>query len=123
VGAQQLHHRPGEPTVVTELKRVPQRARQCLERLGEPLVVALEGRRQLPQQRPELARGNQRLDPRQQQIEMPRRLAQPLDVRHVATRLDRKREALWRFLRPSLDRLALRQAVKRRPGPDGRGRR
>ena len=60
--AQELHHGLGEPALVAKLERVPERARQLAERVGEPLVVTLERRRELPQQGPELARRDERLD-------------------------------------------------------------
>jgi hypothetical protein len=43
-----------EPGRVSELDAVAQAGRQPGERLGEPVVVAAERRRQLPEERPEL---------------------------------------------------------------------
>ena len=68
---QQLHDGLGEPAGVAELERMAEVARQLVERLGEALIVARERRRQLPQQRAELARVRERLDASEQQVEVP----------------------------------------------------
>jgi hypothetical protein len=47
----------GEPALVAEFDRVPQLPRQLGERGGQPLVVAPESGRELPEQRAELPRG------------------------------------------------------------------
>src|SRR6266542_544615 len=51
VRAQERVDVPGEPALVPELEAVPLAVRQLLERVGEPLVVALERARQLPEDR------------------------------------------------------------------------
>ena len=115
VRAQDLHHGLGEPAGVAELERVPERARQLVERVGEPLVVARELRRAAATAAgpslPARASGSIRASSRSR---CSPGLPQALDVRHVAAHLDREREALGRLLRPALDRLALRQPVERR---------
>jgi hypothetical protein len=60
---------------VAELDRVAKITREFRERTGEAPVVALECRRQLPQQRPELARPYERLDPIEQELEVAAGLA------------------------------------------------
>jgi hypothetical protein len=52
---------------VPELDGVPQAGRKRRQCGREPLVVAAEGRRQLPEQRPELRRAQQRLDALEQE--------------------------------------------------------
>src|SRR3954454_14052698 len=52
-----------EPRGMPELDAVPLFLWEAGERVTQPLVVALEGRRQLPEQRPHLRRAQQRLDP------------------------------------------------------------
>ena len=78
---QHVHHLDREPAGVAELDRVAKVGREFRERAGKALIVALEGRRQLPQQRTELARLRERLDPIEQELDVPAALAQPLDVR------------------------------------------
>jgi hypothetical protein len=60
--AQRVVHLVGEPALVPELEAVAPR-RQCREHVGEPAVVAPEVRRQLPEERAELRRVEQGLEP------------------------------------------------------------
>src|SRR4051794_7964073 len=108
--AEERHHVGREPTLVPKLNSVPLPGRKIVERGGEPLVVALEGRRQLPEERPELRRAKQRLDPVVEDREVRRDLAQALDVRHVAADLDGEQEVRRRLGHPARDHLPLGQA-------------
>jgi len=104
---------------VPELDRVAKVGRELRERAGKALIVALEGRRQLPQERTELATLRKRLDPIEQELEVPAGLAQPLDVRQIPADFDREREVRRRLVSPALDRFASRQPVERRIELDG----
>src|SRR5205814_4243910 len=70
--------------------------------------------RELPEDRPELRRAEQRLDARVEAVETGTEVVQPLDVRQVARRLDGEREADGRLLDPPRDRGAFRQPIERR---------
>jgi hypothetical protein len=116
---QHVHHLGGEPARVAELDRMAEVGREFGERAGEALIVALEGRRQLPQQRAELARLRERLDPIEQKLQVAAGLAQPFDVRQVAADLDCEREVRRRPVGPALGGFASRQPVERRIELDG----
>ena len=75
---QRVDVRP-EPALVAELERVPA-GRDPLQGSGQPLVVALEVRRQLPEDRPELVALDQRRDRRVVAVE-------PLLGRFMALRM------------------------------------
>ena len=87
-----------------ELERVPP-GRKRGERGREPLVVAREVRRQLPQERAELAK---RIDALEEAPEPRLELTQPLDVGDVARDLDREAEAVGCGPLPALDRTPVR---------------
>ena len=78
----------------------------------EPLVVALEVRRQLPEDGPQLRRPRERLDPLVEAGEPAFEVGEPLEVRDVAAHLDREAEVLGRLLDPARDRVAPGQAVE-----------
>src|SRR5207249_809848 len=71
-----------------------------------------EGRRQLPQERPELRRLEQRLDPLEQERQMLVRLEQALDVRDVAADLHREDEVRRALRHPARDGSRAGQAVE-----------
>src|SRR4051794_34158019 len=100
-----------EPARVPELETVPTR-RHRSEGGSKPLVVAVEGLGELPEDRPELARLAQRRDRVEEPAEAPLRLGQPLDVGDIATHLHRERESLRRALGPAADRALARQPVE-----------
>ena len=69
----------------------------------QPVVVAVEILRQLPQQRSELARAPQRLDVLVEPLDPRPHVGEPLHVGQIAARLDREQEALGGLGRPPLD--------------------
>src|SRR3954452_16835595 len=88
--------------------------RERSERLGQARVVTGERRRQLPEERTELARVGERRDSLEQQREMNVDLAKPLHVRHVTADLDREQERRRRLLGPTGDGVATREPVEAR---------
>ncbi|HET6623463.1 MAG TPA: hypothetical protein VFG70_02945 [Gaiellaceae bacterium] len=88
--------------------------RQRHERVGEPVVVALEVLRELPQDRAELAGVLQRLERLEQALDVAGDQPEALDVREVPARLHREEKAVWGLRRPAGNRLPRRQAVEGR---------
>src|SRR5207249_964558 len=84
------------------------------ERVGEPLVVAVEALRELPENRTELRRVDERLDPLVEALESLTEVGQTLDVRQEAARLHREDEVRRSLLDPARDRVPLREAVEGR---------
>jgi hypothetical protein len=113
MGAQEIVDVGREPALVAELEAVPP-AWQRLERIRQPLVVAMEVRRQLPEDRAELRRPDERLDPLVEPFDPAAEVGEPPQVREVAARLDREREARRRLLDPARDGLAPREPVEGR---------
>ena len=113
VRAQELVDVLGEPARVPELEGVAA-GRQRLERTGEDVVVPLEARRQLPEQRPELAGSAQWLDACVHPLHSLSHASQALHVRQVTARLHREKEVVRCSLCPALDRLHGRQSVEGR---------
>src|SRR5437868_9092932 len=103
---------PPEPRGVTELERVPVAVVQALQRVGKPVEVAAERRRQLPEERAELRRAQQGLDPLVEQRQMLLGVGEALHVGHVAAHLDREDEVVRRLLDPARDRRRAGQAVE-----------
>src|SRR6266511_631667 len=103
-----------EPARVAKLEAMALLLRQALEGGREPPVVALEVRRQLPEDRAELRRAEQRLDARVEAVEPRPEFVEPLDVRQVARRLDREGESRWRLLHPARHRRAPGEPVESR---------
>src|SRR5512133_228818 len=89
------------------------------ERRGQPLVVPLERRRQLPEHRPEPRRAPERLDALVEAPDAAFEVRQPPDVRQVAARLDREHEAGRRVSDPALDRRDVGEPVEGRVELDG----
>src|SRR5581483_1210834 len=105
--------------VLCEPRRVPEldavtllRPVEPRERVREPVVVALERRRQLPEDRAHLRAPEKRRDPLVEADETGVELGEPLDVREVARRLDREQETGRRGALPVRDGRAVRQAVE-----------
>ena len=117
VPAQQLVDRLLEPRLMPELERMPEGRRQRRERLREPLVVAVERRRQLPEHRPELGRADQRSQPREERVEVRRQVREPLHVGQVAARLDGEDEAGRRARPPTARRHRASAAGRRSRSP------
>ena len=113
VAAKEVVHGSGEPARVPELEGVPARS-QRLERGFEDAVVALEVRRQLPEDRAELAGASKGLEALVHALRAVGDVAQPLHMREVAARLDGEQEAVGRTCGPALDGLRARQPVERR---------
>src|SRR4029077_12875660 len=109
--AKQLVHLGDEPALMPKFEGVT-RLRQLLERRAEAIVVALDARRELPQDRSHLRRVRERLDRLEIALRVPAHLAPPLDVRYLATPLDGEPKAARRLLHPSLDRGLGRQPVE-----------
>src|SRR5436190_9617230 len=113
VALQQLIDRRAEPALVAELEAVPA-GRQEGQYLGEPLVVAVEALWELPQDRAELGRADERLDRLVEAPEAVAHVAQPTDVGQVAAGFDGEQEALRGRLDPPPHRLRRGQAVEGR---------
>src|SRR4051794_9874109 len=102
-----------EPRWVPELDAMTlPSAFEARERVRESLVVALEGRRQLPEDRSHLRALAQRLDALVEAVEAFPELPQALDVRQVPGRLDREEKTLRYRSFPVGDGGAIRQAVE-----------
>src|SRR5690242_13154839 len=99
---------------MAELHAVPQLAGQACESPGEPLVVAAESRRQLPEERAELGRTEQWLDALEEALEPGPHVPQTLDMCEIARRLDREEEVAGCPFDPVRDRVAARQPVEGR---------
>jgi hypothetical protein len=108
----------GEPARVSKLEAVAARP-ELLERVGEPLVVAPEAFRELPQDRPELRRGDERVDPPEEARLALVHVEEAFHVREIAARLDREEEAGRALTHPGGDRLPARKAVESRVHLDG----
>src|SRR5205823_4753664 len=93
---------------------VPQIAGQPSESIRQPVVIAAERRRELPEQRPELRRAEQRLDALEESFHPRPELAQPLVVCEIARRLDCEKEVVGRLFDPVRDRVAPREPVEGR---------
>ena len=93
VRAQQLVDRLREPALVAELEAVAARAAAAASAPAEPVVVALEVRRELPHDRPELAGLGERLDALVVAPDALGEVLQPLDVGQVAARLGGERRS------------------------------
>src|SRR5581483_6064010 len=106
----------GEPGLVAELERMPLAGRERFERRAQPVVIAREVRRQLPEERAELA---QRLDARTEARDGLAEIAQPLDVRDVARVLHGEAKAVGRRSLPGGHACLLRQPVERVVHLDG----
>ena len=91
VPAQELVHGVREPRRLAELERVAT-GRKVFERALQPVVVALERRRELPQDRCHLRRGDERRDPCVEEPLGLVQVAQPLHMRDVPAHLDREDE-------------------------------
>jgi hypothetical protein len=89
---------------VPELEAVAA-AGQLAERLCEPVVIALERRRQLPDDRAELGRPRQRLDALVVAGDPLVEVAELLDVRQEAAGLEGEDEVLRGLFDPALDGL------------------
>src|SRR5581483_8159577 len=107
-------HLGREPARVTELHRVSKLRREARERGREAVVVAAERRRQLPQQRPELRRPKQRIDPVEEKRQVLVDVDETLDVRDVPAHLHGEEERRRRLGHPTGDGGRARQAVERR---------
>ena len=118
VRAELLVDRLREPALVPELEAVAAR-RQQRERAAEPVVVAVEVRRELPHDRAELAGLGQRLDALVVAADALGEVLKPLDVGHVAARLAGEREVLRRLLDPARDGVGRGQPVEGRVHLDG----
>jgi hypothetical protein len=118
VRTQQLVHGLGEPARVAELEAVASGRERC-QRRRQPVVVALERRRQLPQHRAELRRADERLHPFVVAGEPAAHVGQALGVRQVAAGLDREEKARRRLLDPPRHRGLQRQSVERGVHLDG----
>src|SRR4051794_7174818 len=101
-----------EPRRVPELETVLLVARELRQRVREPFVVALERRRQLPEQRTHLRTAQHRFDAVVEALESETEILQPLDVRDVPRDLDREEEARRRTGHPVRDGLLVRQPVE-----------
>src|SRR5436190_8566001 len=101
-----------EPAGVAELEAVPTR-RKVLKRGREPLVVAVKVLRQLPEDRPQLRRADERLDALVEALEAGTELSEALEVSEVPARLDGEDEPRRAPVDPALNRLDSRQAVER----------
>src|SRR3954454_22418080 len=97
---QQVVDRGLEPALVAKLEAVAA-GRQLGHSAGKQLVVALEVRRQLPDDGAELARLHERLDPLVVADHALADVAQAPDVRQLATGLDAEDEVLGRVLHPA----------------------
>ena len=97
-----------------ELEGVPMTIVEMLERAAEPIGVVTEGRWQLPEQRPELRRSQQRLDSLVEKRQVLGDLGQALDVRDVPADLDREDEPRRGLGHPARHNSRLRQAIERR---------
>src|SRR3954470_18984916 len=113
VPAQQLVDLLAEPARVAELEAVAP-GRQQVEGGGERVVVALEPLRQLPQDRAELRRPDERLDALVEAPDALLDVAQLLHVDEVAARLEGEHEPGGRLLDPPRDRVAGGEAVEGR---------
>src|SRR5207247_5446138 len=85
----------------------------------EPLVVASERRRQLPEKRAQLRGVEERLDAAEQQRQVLVGVDEALGVRDVAAHLDREDEVHRRLRDPAGDGTRARQAVERAVQLDG----
>src|SRR5665647_3414885 len=112
VRAQQCVDLLCEPARMAELEAVALLARQSCKRVREPLVVALERRWKLPEDRPHLRAVEQRLEPLGETLEPGAELEQALDVREVPRSLDREEEARRRDALPVGDGVAAGQPVE-----------
>src|SRR5205807_3773788 len=103
VRPEQVVDRLDEPACVPELEAMAA-GRKRLERSRQAFVVALEGRRELPEHGPELRRAYEWLDALVVARHPTAQIREPLDVRQVAARLDREEEVRWRLSDPAGDR-------------------
>src|SRR5437867_5187613 len=97
-----------EPAGVAELETVAA-GRDARERVGEPLVVAMKALRQLPEDRTELGRVDERLDSLVEALESLAEVGQALDVRQEPARLHREDEVRRSLLDPAANRVPLRE--------------
>src|SRR4051794_580006 len=112
-GAQELVPLGHEPALVPELEAMAP-GRQLRDRVREPLVVAPEVARQLPQDRPHLRRAHQRLDSVVERLDARAQVLEPLDVRDVAAHLHREQESRRADLYPVRYHFAARPPVEGR---------
>src|SRR3954462_9641018 len=98
---------------MTELDAVPA-FRERRERRLEPLLVALEVRRQLPDDRPQLRCSDERLYALVVTADPLFQVGEPLDVGEVAARLQREHEAGRCLLDPARDSLLGGESVEGR---------
>src|SRR5687768_4966367 len=82
-----------EPARVAELEAVAS-PRQAFESRFEALVVTMEVAWKLPEDRPELAGGDQRLDPLIETLDSRTHVGEPLHVGQIAARLDGEEEVV-----------------------------
>jgi len=118
VRTQQPVDRLGEPALVAELEAVAAGGQQR-QRAAEAVVVALEVRGELPDDRPELARLDQRLDALVEATDPLGEVLEALDVREVAARLGGEHEAGRRLLDPACHGVGRGEPVERRVDLDG----
>ena len=85
----------------------------------QTLVVALERRRELPEERPELPGVRQRLDALEEALEVDGRIAEALDVGQVAAHLHGEGEVSGVSIGPARNSIAAREPVERRVHLDG----
>src|SRR5215210_103489 len=111
VRLQQLVHVARVPGGMAKLEAVPP-LRQRRERGGQPLVVPLEGRRQLPENGAHLRRRHERRDPLVEERDPRLQAGEPLDVRDVAAHLHGEEEAGRAPLGPATHGRDIREPVE-----------
>src|SRR5207249_893251 len=89
------------------------------ERSLEPAEIAPERRRKLPEERAELRRAEQRLDPLVEELQVLTGVDEALDVRDVPAHLHGEQEVGRRLLHPAGDGVAAGEAVEGRVDLDG----
>ena len=102
-----------EPARVAELEAVTA-GRKLVQRRAQALQVASEVPGQLPQDRPQLAGVDQRLDPLVEALHALLEVGEAFDVRQVAARLYREQEVGRSLRRPVRDGVTRRQPIEGR---------
>ena len=116
--AQQLVDVLREPALVAELEAVPP-GREQRQRAAEPVVVPMEVRGELPDDRTQLAGLDKRLDALVEAPDPLREVLEAPDVREVAARLGGEQEIGRCLLNPARDRFGRGEPVEGRVDLDG----
>jgi len=118
VGTELLVDLFGEPALMSELEAVAP-GREQRQGAAEPVVVPMEVRGELPDDRTQLAGLDERLDALVEAADPLREVLEAPDVRQVATRLGGDHEIGWCLLNPARHGVGRGEPVEGRVDLDG----